>query len=443
MLINFLLGKVWLQTNKTNLRIGERLEEIGIIYSLLVANSPGALLLPPITNSLYSGACITIDYYLRCVLKQETILMDNTLNATIPDDVAATLAPTSPVWIILLISLYAWPYFSTFCHELGHFVCAKLVGLSPQLMRVGSGFSIFRKNFFGAKLELCMLPYGGLTYAYYPDTNWSKFEDLKPQMIIYIIGGCIANSILLACSIMLLIYTGFPLCLYFVWIEVLMMLNVIIPNDASLYGMKLPSDGKRIFFILTRNYQRFFFADHQKEISRIAGDRGEPQTLFKNDIRTLELFVKAETELNHRHFDKAISILNQLLNAENASDVEKAYILNLLASIAINHGQKQYLAQADGWSQEAMKFAGYSKTTQGTRGMILIELGRYEEGKQILLPLTGPGNDPYDIAISSYYLAKADHCLGNGEQAQRWLNQAKQVSKKIHYPSEMLTGIKQ
>jgi len=207
--------------------------------------------------------------------------------------------------------------------------------------------------------------------------------------------------------------------------------------------MKFPSDGKCILLILTNNYQRFFSAYHQKDIVKITRDRAELQIFFKNDIRTIELFVKAENELVYQRFDEAIALWNQLLNAETASDTERAYVLDLLASIVINRGQKQYLNQADGWSQEAMKLAGYSKTIQGTRGAILVELGKYEEGKQTLFPLTKPDNDPMDIAISSYYLAKADHHLGNNEQAWKWLKQAEQVGEKVPGLSEMFASIKQ
>ncbi|MCI0390761.1 MAG: site-2 protease family protein [Acidobacteria bacterium] len=345
--------------------------------------------------------------------------------------------------MVPFLSLFIWLHFSTFCHELGHFVCAKLVGMSPQLMKVGRGFRIFRKNFFGARLELGILPVGGLTYAYYPDTGWSKFEDLKLKLIIYTMGGCLANSVLLMCLIMMLIYTGFPALRYFIYIEIVTIITNLVPIDVLLYGTKLPSDGKQFFSILTQNYQRYFFARHQKAIARIAGDRTEPKILFKNDIRTLELFVKAETKLAYRRFDEAIALWNQLLNTENATDVERAYLLDILASIVINLGQKQYLAQADRWSQEALKLAGHSKTIQVTRGAILIELGQYEEGKQMLILLTKSGNDPVDVVIGSYYLAKADHRLGNNEQAWIWLKQAEMAGKKVPGLPELFAIIKQ
>jgi predicted Zn-dependent protease len=168
-----------------------------------------------------------------------------------------------------------------------------------------------------------------------------------------------------------------------------------------------------------------------------------PYLLLKNDTRTIELFVKAETELAYKHFDEAIALYNRLLGGPNVSGAERVYILDNLASIVIVLGQKQYLTQADVWSQEAMALAGYSKTVRGTRGVVLIELGNYEEGMRMLLHLTEPDNDPLDIAISSCYLAKAEHRLGNGGQAWSWFKLAEKTGKQIPHLSEMFARVKQ
>jgi hypothetical protein len=355
--------------------------------------------------------------------------------------------------MILILSLFVWSHFSTFCHELGHFVCAKLVGMTPHLVRVGSGLCIFRKSLFGAQFELRILPLDGWTFAYHPDTGWSKFEELRPKLIIFIIGGCLAESVLLVCYITMLVYTSHSIFIFIISLQSLSIIDNLLPKGlrwpflSSRSEMPFRTDGKKILLLLTEDYQRYFFADYQadyqKEITRIAGDRAEPQTLFKDNIRNLELFVKANTELVYRHFDEAIALFSQLLNAENASNGERVYLLETLAAIVINDRQKQYLTQADGWSQEAMRLADHSRTIQGTRGAILIELGKYEEGKQLLFPLTEPDNDPHDIAISNYYLAQADHRLGNSEQAWRRFKQAEMVSQHDDDLYEITANIRQ
>ncbi len=346
--------------------------------------------------------------------------------------------------IIFFLILLGWPHFSTICHELGHLVCAKLVGLSPHLMKVGGGFIFTRKNFFGAQLELGILPGDGLICVTYPDTGWSKFDDLKQKLIISIIGGCLANFILLAGSITLLVYTGSPIFLYFICVEVLFIISTLVPTDVHLNGMQFPTDGKQIFHIITRDDQRRnkeLLAHYREKVIRIIRGQTEPQTVFNDDLRILSLLAKADAELVYRHFDEAMTILNRLLLTEHTADFERAYILDTLASIVINHRQKQHLARADGWSQEAMKLAGYSQTIRGTRGAILIELGKYEEGKQMLFPLTEPDNDPIDIAISNYFLAKAEHRLGNSEQAWRRLKLAEEAGEQVPGLSEMFASL--
>jgi hypothetical protein len=343
-----------------------------------------------------------------------------------------------------ILPIFVWLYFSLFCHEVGHLVCAKLVGLPPRLIKVGIWFNIFRGRFLGAQLELNILPAYGLTFAHHPDSDWSTFEDLRLKLIIYSLGGCLANSALLIGSLTMLVFTGLPIFRLFSFLEVLMIIAALIPEDLSLYGNKIPSDGKNIFFLLTKKYHRYFFfsGSVQEEIASIAGDQAPPKILFKNDKRALELYVKAETAFYYLHYDEIVALLSELLSGESASDAERAYLLDWLSAIVINHGQKQYLSQADAWSEEAMKYAGHAKTIQGTRGAILIELGKYEEGRKLLFPLTEEGNDLFDIAISSYYLAKADHHLGNGEQARIWLKKAEMVGDRIPGVCEMFAGIK-
>jgi tetratricopeptide (TPR) repeat protein len=346
--------------------------------------------------------------------------------------------------IALIFSLFAWPYISVFCHELGHFVCARLVGMSPYLMKVGSGFSISSNRFFGARIEIGihLFSFKGETRAHFP-MNWSTFKGLKPKLIIYFLGGCLANSILLACSIAMLAHAGIPIFLYFILIEVVMIISALVPTDILLYGRKHPTDAKQILLILTKDYQQYFLTELQKYLTRMDGNLAGPYILLKNDTGTIELFVKAETELAYRRFDEAIALYNRLSRAQNASGAERVYFLEILASIVIIHGQKQYLIQADAWSQEAMKLAGYSKTVQGTRGAILIELGKYEEGMRMLIQLTEPDNDPLDIAISSCYLAKAEHHLGNNEQAWSWLKLAEKAGVQVPELSELFARVKQ
>ena len=45
------------------------------------------------------------------------------------------------------VLLYFWSYFSIFCHEMGHFICARRIGFNPYSVRIGSGVKLLRIKF--------------------------------------------------------------------------------------------------------------------------------------------------------------------------------------------------------------------------------------------------------------------------------------------------------
>lgn len=368
--------------------------------------------------------------------------------------------------IIVILSLILWPYFSIFFRELSNLLFAKLVGLNPQLMVVGEGFRLLRKRLFGTIFDLRIRPFSGSIDVYLPDTGWEKFEDLNLKLIIYYLGGLLSHTIFLAFFTILRLNMSdydyvkkYSILKFFVLEEMILIYKTLFTDDSTTVGGRVPFDLMKVSYFLAKNYRRVFFSAYGYLIMRIMGDRASPQTLFspgyraeikrfmgdqpyqipfKNDKRSMELYLKADTEIFYGHYDEAIAKLNQLLKGENASEAERVRLLEILSSIVINEGQKQYLTEADGWSREALRLAGYSKTVQGTRGAILIEIGKYEEGKQLLLPLIDPANDWFDRMVSSYYLALADHRLGNREQARGWLKGAEEIGK-----TRMFDGIKQ
>jgi predicted Zn-dependent protease len=123
------------------------------------------------------------------------------------------------------------------------------------------------------------------------------------------------------------------------------------------------------------------------------------------------------------------------------SDLESVYLLDILISIVLIHGQIQYLKQAEIWSKKAFELASHSRTIQGSRGGILVELGEFDEAKRILLPLIAPENEPIDKLISLCYLAKADYALGNSKEAQDSLDQAGKMIDKDATLSQVFTRV--
>ncbi|WP_013325606.1 tetratricopeptide repeat protein [Gloeothece verrucosa] len=309
----------------------------------------------------------------------------------------------------ILISFF-WLHFSIFCHEMGHLLAAKTVGFNPYFVRVGTGPKILQLKLFKSIFELRTYPSSGITYI----SNLS-LDRLKPKLLLMYLGGPSVNCFFLLilnkiCHSRLfnLDISWYIIIQGLAFFEFLLLVTNLIPLESVLYGRSCPNDGKQIFNALTKNKQQLM----QILLGLARYEASQSTTVtpwFNKDLNKLQILFQAQTEFQQKNFEQAVNLLEQLLKAPELANRERIYLIDLLASIVINYGEKKYLSKAERWSAEALSLDNDIKTLQGTRGSILIELGKYQEGKEMLLPLTERENDAVDRFISCCYLAKADY----------------------------------
>jgi tetratricopeptide (TPR) repeat protein len=104
--------------------------------------------------------------------------------------------------------------------------------------------------------------------------------------------------------------------------------------------------------------------------------------------------------------------------------LQKAGLLDSLCCLPLFHGRKDLLAEADAWSNEALSYSPKAITLKGTRGSILIELGRIDEGIAMLTEVFKRSECPIDHTISAAYLAKAYSAKGLTNESNQWLEKA-------------------
>ena len=71
---------------------------------------------------------------------------------------------------------------------------------------------------------------------------------------------------------------------------------------------------------------------------------------------------------------------------------------------------------------------------------VLVELGRYEEGKALLASLTPSGQDPFDTFMSRAFIAIAEHRLGNAAEARRFADAARGMAGNRLQSSPLCSG---
>lgn len=332
------------------------------------------------------------------------------------------------------LSIYIWAYFSIFCHEMGHFMVAKIIGFKPYSVKIGTGKRMFNFKLFNCLLEFNIIPSGGITYIY--NLN---LHNIKPKLIFVYLAGPMINCLLL--GLIINIYNQKTLhykltnylniIIFFAIFESLLIIGNLCPSELSLYGQKYSNDVQQVLDALTKTQAQFI---HKKlGLARYTNNKKDSLSdFFNNDLKTLQILYEAQVEFEKRNFEGTIKLLEPIVINDRLLVRDKLYILDILVSIVIDREQMEYLQQADIWSAQALALAGNIKTIQGTRGAILIELGRYSEGKQMLLPLTEAGNDLIDISYSCCYIAKADYFLGRENCVKDWLSKAKEIGLTPH-----------
>jgi tetratricopeptide (TPR) repeat protein len=103
----------------------------------------------------------------------------------------------------------------------------------------------------------------------------------------------------------------------------------------------------------------------------------------------------------------------------------KYMVLNNIAYANLMVGDSQLLPEADAYSAEAYQNAPWMPAIAGTRGAVLVEMGRLNEGVSLLKRAMAEHTDAQGKAANACYLAIAESHRGNPEEARRYLETAR------------------
>ncbi len=126
----------------------------------------------------------------------------------------------------------------------------------------------------------------------------------------------------------------------------------------------------------------------------------------------------------------ASSILDECRKHLKTSDLaieERIEQLDFFATCVLMYGATEFLAEADRYSEELYELKPDEWTVKGTRGSILIETGRLEEGMSILQEVMDKDPSAFDRAISASFLALAELKRNNVDVAAEWLRKSRDL----------------
>jgi hypothetical protein len=101
---------------------------------------------------------------------------------------------------------------------------------------------------------------------------------------------------------------------------------------------------------------------------------------------------------------------------------EETLVLDFLVTEGLIFADPVLRPELDAWSLRALQLEPQAMTLVGSRGAVLVEIGRYQEGKSLLeTVLSADGTALFDLFMSRIFLARAEHALGNVAAAREFM----------------------
>jgi Flp pilus assembly protein TadD len=326
-------------------------------------------------------------------------------------------------------------------HELGHALTGRALGWNVHQIVVGVGKSLFKARWAGMLFDFRSLPVAAVTYVAPNDTRW-----LRPKWFLIILAGPLVNLVM--ALVVIVSYRGglWPLDLrfmptparIFVWANAFVLLVNLLPWQSKALGQL--TDGAQLLQLLSFSKKsiarlqalRYTF---EAMASRERGDDAAARSwcdkglaLFPEDARLLNL--SAITCLDEAKFEQAREMFLKLLKDDRLRRNERAIYLNNLAYADALSGNPARLAEADAYSRDAYALLPWVAAVVGTRGTVLVALGKFEEGLPLLQKSMEDAHAPRNKADNACHIAIALARMGKGDEALKYLRLAQEIDSK-------------
>ncbi|MCL5057033.1 MAG: hypothetical protein M1130_03355 [Actinobacteria bacterium] len=292
--------------------------------------------------------------------------------------------------ILTIIVIYLFSYFNIFIHELGHLLVGRLLRIEIYSVEIGDGKELWKKKVFNT-LFILNKGWIGLTTIRKITPRF-----IKLRIIIFAAGGVALQVIAMALCIVLfgLESKGIVnLSAIFVLSNFLMVISNLIPRRVNIKGIKIPSDGLTILktpFLKEKEIEEILNVDKLIEAYQLL-QSGE----YSVAAMTYQKYIHKVPTSEIAHINYSISLM-RCLKFEEAKSVlinlnqnihNKKYdyfIYNNLAWLYLLDMNENSLTEADILSKRAFELNPKEPFVLDTRGCVLIELGRYDEGIDML-----------------------------------------------------------
>jgi tetratricopeptide (TPR) repeat protein len=346
-------------------------------------------------------------------------------------------------WFLLHLFLFQLFAIATILpHELGHAFVARWAGFRTFKIVVGMGRPVWKGKLFQFETELGLVPAGGFAFM-----APRQVEGYRRKLFAIVSAGPAVNLLLLIAILPAVdpaslwnfstLEEGFAPAVMFFYANLWVLAANLLPYSFTHPLGRFPTDGKQILCLpfmkpeaAAQAHASYFAAEAAEH-----HNQGNFQEAFQWFERGLALYPKDPALLVGRglqlldsgEFHAARDTFHRLLDQSSLHPAFRPVLMNNIAEANIMAGDPSLLEEADHFSKEAIAALGNMPQVKGTRGAVLVELGRWDEAIPLLQQAMQENETAANKAENACWIAIAEARRGNRTQAENYLEQARQL----------------
>ncbi len=327
-------------------------------------------------------------------------------------------------------------------HELGHVAAARLLGWRVHQVVIGVGKSLWKRRWFGILFDVRTIPVAGATWIA-PD----DIDSYRLKRFLSIAAGPAVNAGL-ALGVVLIAQgnlSGLDFEALPRWAQLFLVANLFVlfinlwPHQPK-SGFDLPTDGKQLLQLISFSKkskdqvhaQRFMMeAMIARERSDLAGARlwaEQGLALYPEDLKLLDIL--GIVHLDEGKYEQARAIFLNLLKIEKQPPAMRFLYSNNVAYADALSENPELLPEADAYSKNAYAGLPWMAAVTGTRGTVLIAMGNYDEGMELLKRSMEDAHSARDKAENACHMAVALTKTGRRDEARKYFELARGLDSK-------------
>ena len=322
-------------------------------------------------------------------------------------------------------------------HELAHAVTAKLTGLPVFLILIGIGKTVWSGKFLGMEWIINSLPLGGITAIGARPT-----PNIRAKLFFVYLAGPASHTILAGIFYLLAKGQTAPLFYALTFANLFLLLTNLYPRKARMVTGMSGTDGWHLIRVpfwseaeLTKHYIGYYSTEALQAYTANDFDTAitwVDQAMALDANSRVARNVLGVIRMARQEYHEARLIFLQLLDAEDDPELPgfRFIILNNIAYMDAIINDAEMLLEADNFSAEAFKNLPWIPAVVGTRGTVLVELGKLDEGIDLLKQSMSLHPDKQGKALNACHLAIGEFKRGNLDQARKYLESAKTLDAK-------------